>query len=44
MMVKAEATITHGNLKLIKIQLLREMPEIFKKWPKGSQTDAQKSI
>ena len=44
MMVKAEATITHRNLKLIKIQLLREMPEIFKKWPNGSQTDAQKSI
>ena len=44
MMVKAEATITHRNLKLIKIQLLREMPEICKKWPNGSQTDAQKSI
>ena len=38
MMVKAEAAITHGNLKLTKIQLLREMPEICKTWPNGSQT------
>ena len=44
MMVKAEAAITHGNLKLTEIQLLREMPEICKTWSNGNQTDAQKSI
>ena len=44
MMVKAEAAITHGNLKLTEIQLLREMPEICKTRPNGSQTDSQKSI